>query len=109
MMAVRISAMAVFSDDYFLTNVKTVDDITEERRRVLGSMAGWSRALEAALSVWPCPGLGELGAGAGACAACRQQRAQHRLQLYGQPYNPATLEPCQPDPRQPYEKVTSYF
>ncbi|KAF9412974.1 hypothetical protein HW555_008671 [Spodoptera exigua] len=44
-----------------------------------------------------------VAAGAGSCRACARA-AVARLLLYGQPYNPATLEPVQPDARLAYEK-----
>ncbi|XP_077285720.1 uncharacterized protein LOC143910943 isoform X2 [Arctopsyche grandis] len=93
-------------DEYFLSNVKTVDDITEERRRrIAGTGLMWSRSLEMALNTWPCLNSTELAPSTTSlCSSCRISRATHRLQLYGQPYNPATLEPCQPDPRMAYEK-----
>ncbi|XP_047989248.1 uncharacterized protein LOC125228635 [Leguminivora glycinivorella] len=79
-------------DEYFLSNVKTVDEVTETMRG--------GRALDSALGTWP--GLSVAG-GAGACRACARA-AVARLLLYGQPYNPATLEPVQPDARLAYEK-----
>ncbi|CAH0628799.1 unnamed protein product [Chrysodeixis includens] len=93
-------------DEYFLSNVKTVDEVTETMRaRVSGgggaaAGAGGARALDAAVATWP--GL-SVAAGAGACRACARP-AVARLLLYGQPYNPATLEPVQPDARLAYEK-----
>lgn len=94
------------SDEYFLSNVKTVDEVTETMRaRVSGGGgaggASGARALDAAVGTWP--GL-SVAAGAGACRACARA-AVARLLLYGQPYNPATLEPVQPDARLAYEKV----
>ncbi|KAJ8727055.1 hypothetical protein PYW08_015452 [Mythimna loreyi] len=93
-------------DEYFLSNVKTVDEVTETMRaRVSGTSgaaggAGGARALDAAVGTWP--GL-SVAAGQGTCRACARA-AVARLLLYGQPYNPATLEPVQPDARLAYEK-----
>ncbi|XP_038213776.1 dentin sialophosphoprotein-like isoform X1 [Zerene cesonia] len=95
-------------DEYFLSNVKTVDEVTETMRSRVSSSAGGAggggaagaRALDAAVGTWP--GL-SVAAGAGACRACARP-AVARLLLYGQPYNPATLEPVQPDARLAYEK-----
>ncbi|XP_053599864.1 uncharacterized protein LOC128669225 isoform X2 [Plodia interpunctella] len=88
-------------DEYFLSNVKTVDEVTDRMRsRVSGGGGGGARALDAALGTFP--GL-SVAAGAGACRACARPAAA-RLLLYGQPYNPATLEPVQPDARLAYEK-----
>ncbi|XP_013175092.1 PREDICTED: uncharacterized protein LOC106123379 [Papilio xuthus] len=97
-------------DEYFLSNVKTVDEVTETMRARVSSgasggvggagSAGGGRALDAAAATWP--GL-SVAAGAGACRACARP-AVARLLLYGQPYNPATLEPVQPDARLAYEK-----
>ncbi|XP_026326401.1 uncharacterized protein LOC113235063 isoform X3 [Hyposmocoma kahamanoa] len=91
------------SDEYFLSNVKTVDEVTESMRARVSSGGGagsGARALDAAVGTWP--GL-SVAAGAGACRACARP-AVARLLLYGQPYNPATLEPVQPDARLAYEK-----
>ncbi|XP_045763707.1 mucin-5AC-like isoform X1 [Maniola jurtina] len=91
-------------DEYFLSNVKTVDEVTETMRSRVsagaGGGGGGARALDAAVATWP--GL-SVAAGAGACRACARP-AVARLLLYGQPYNPATLEPVQPDARLAYEK-----
>ncbi|XP_026765179.1 uncharacterized protein LOC113523412 isoform X2 [Galleria mellonella] len=102
-------------DEYFLSNVKTVDEVTERMRGRVSSGAGGTggaagaggagaaagaRALDAAVGTWP--GL-SVAAGAGVCRAC-SRAAVARLLLYGQPYNPATLEPVQPDARLAYEK-----
>lgn len=74
------------------------------RSRVSGVLCagGGGRALDAAVSTWP--GLSVAGAADGSCRACARTSAA-RLLLYGQPYNPATLEPVQPDARLAYEKV----
>ncbi|XP_068628173.1 serine-rich adhesin for platelets-like isoform X1 [Battus philenor] len=105
-------------DEYFLSNVKTVDEVTETMRSRVScgaagaagggstaagggaAAAGGGRALDAAAATWP--GL-SVAAGAGSCRACARP-AIARLLLYGQPYNPATLEPVQPDARLAYEK-----
>ncbi|XP_061705734.1 serine-rich adhesin for platelets-like isoform X1 [Cydia pomonella] len=93
-------------DEYFLSNVKTVDEVTETMRSRVssggggGGSGGGGRALDSAVGTWP--GL-SVAAGAGACRACGRPAAA-RLLLYGQPYNPATLEPVQPDARLAYEK-----
>ncbi|XP_052738213.1 uncharacterized protein LOC112049212 isoform X3 [Bicyclus anynana] len=89
-------------DEYFLSNVKTVDEVTETMRSRVssGGGGGGARALDAALGTWP--GL-SVAAGSGVCRACSRP-AVARLLLYGQPYNPGTLEPVQPDARLAYEK-----
>ncbi|CAB3228466.1 unnamed protein product [Arctia plantaginis] len=92
-------------DEYFLSNVKTVDEVTETMRsRVSGGAggggSGGARTLDAAVGTWP--GL-SVAAGTGVCRACARP-AVARLLLYGQPYNPATLEPVQPEARLAYEK-----
>ncbi|KAI8440329.1 hypothetical protein MSG28_001669 [Choristoneura fumiferana] len=89
-------------DEYFLSNVKTVDEVTETMRARVssGGGGGGARALDSAVATWP--GLSVAG-GAGTCRACSRP-AVARLLLYGQPYNPGTLEPVQPDARLAYEK-----
>lgn len=90
-------------DDYFLSNVKTVDEVTDSMRsRVSGGAGVGARSLDAALGTWP--GLSVTGVAAeAACRACVRPGVA-RVLLYGQPYNPATLEPVQPDARLAYEK-----
>ncbi|XP_037968239.2 uncharacterized protein LOC105391076 isoform X2 [Plutella xylostella] len=93
-------------DEYFLSNVKTVDEVTETMRARVSFAAGGgggsgARSLDAAVATWP--GLSVAGTTDGACRACARP-AVARLLLYGQPYNPGTLEPTQPDARLAYEK-----
>lgn len=96
-------------DDYFLSNVKTVDEVTEERKRRLLSTTKWKQNFVTAISTWPCINLlkdlppseykGKC------CAGCQHTRIYTRILLYGQPYNGTTLEGSPPDPRVPHEKV----
>ncbi|XP_012054111.1 PREDICTED: LOW QUALITY PROTEIN: uncharacterized protein LOC105617149 [Atta cephalotes] len=95
-------------DDYFLSNVKTVDEITEERKRRLLFTTKWKASFVTAISTWPCINVlkdlppseykGKF------CAGCQQAKIYTRVLLYGQPYNGTTLEGSPPDPRIPHEK-----
>ncbi|KAL0102791.1 hypothetical protein PUN28_018229 [Cardiocondyla obscurior] len=95
-------------DDYFLSNVKTVDEITEERKRRLLFTTKWKPSVVTAISTWPCVNVlkdlppseykGKL------CAGCQQTKIYARVLLYGQPYNGTTLEGSSPDLRIPHEK-----
>ncbi|XP_077282742.1 uncharacterized protein LOC143908809 isoform X1 [Temnothorax americanus] len=95
-------------DDYFLSNVKTVDEITEERKRRLLFTTKWKTSVVTAISTWPCVNVlkdllpseykGKF------CAGCQQAKIYARVLLYGQPYNGTTLEGSPPDPRIPHEK-----
>ncbi|KYM91850.1 Glutamine and serine-rich protein 1 [Atta colombica] len=95
-------------DDYFLSNVKTVDEITEERKRRLLFTTKWKASFVTAISTWPCINVlkdlppseykGKF------CAGCQQAKIYTRVLLYGQPYNGITLEGSPPDPRIPHEK-----
>ncbi|VVC91609.1 unnamed protein product [Leptidea sinapis] len=101
---IRRILRSTFKHEYFLSNVKTVDEVTETMRSrvssgVLGN-GGGARSIDAAVGTWP--GL-SVTAGNGTCRACSRP-AVARLLLYGQPYNPGTLEPVQPDARLAYEK-----
>ncbi|GLV35800.1 uncharacterized protein CBL_01048 [Carabus blaptoides fortunei] len=95
-------------DDYFLSNVKTVDDITEERKRKLLSVTRWPDRLQASVSTWPCFNvITELAPGdveGRLCVACQQPNVSLRVIMYGQPYNSTTLEGCPPDPQAMLEK-----
>lgn len=101
-----------YLDDYFLSNVKTVDEVTEERKRRLLSTTKWKPNIVTALSTWPCVNvLKDLPPSENKgkhCAGCQQTRIYARILLYGQPYNGTTLEGSPPDPRVPHEKVRRY-
>ncbi|CAK9819785.1 Glutamine and serine-rich protein 1 [Anthophora plagiata] len=95
-------------DDYFLSNVKTVDEVTEERKQRLLSTTKWRSNVINAISTWPClnvlkdlPSTEYKGK---SCAGCQQFKIHARVLLYGQPYNATTLEGSPPDPRIPQEK-----
>lgn len=100
----------LFLDDYFLSNVKTVDDITENHKRKLLNVARWPDRLQASVSTWPCFNvITELSASdieGKLCAACHQPNVSLRVLMYGQPYNSTTLEGCPPDPQAILEKVS---
>ncbi|XP_017775712.1 PREDICTED: uncharacterized protein LOC108562042 isoform X2 [Nicrophorus vespilloides] len=90
-------------DEYFLSNVKVIDDITINKKNKLIGALRWPSQLQAALSTWPCFNLTKdfltkeiLSQN---CAACKQPTVSIRLLLYGQPYNSTTLEGCAPDPK----------
>lgn len=96
--------------------MKTVDEVTETMRARVSCAAGGgggggaaggggARALDAAVGTWPNLSV---AAGSGPCRACARP-AVARLILFGQPYNPATLEPVQPDVRLAYEKVLFFI
>lgn len=91
-------------DDYFLTNLKTVDEITEDRMQHLLRIAKWPNTLRISVGTWPCfnvidePTDGD-GEGAMPCIACEHSSATARVQMYGQPYDRTTLEGCPPDPK----------
>lgn len=97
------------SDDYFLSNVKTVDDVTEERKRRLLSTTKWKSNVITAISTWPCldvlKDLSPSECKGKSCAGCQQTKIYARVLLYGQPYNGTTLEGSPPDPKISHEKV----
>ncbi|XP_076619480.1 uncharacterized protein LOC143340929 isoform X2 [Colletes latitarsis] len=95
-------------DEYFLSNVKTVDEVTEERKCRLLSTTKWQLNVINAISTWPClnvlkdlPSTEYKGK---SCAGCQQSKIHARVLLYGQPYNATTLEGSPPDPGIPQEK-----
>ncbi|XP_011308805.1 uncharacterized protein [Fopius arisanus] len=95
-------------DDYFLSNVKTVDDMTEERKRLLLSTTKWGETVISAISTWPClnilkdiPSAEYRGK---QCNGCQLSKVFARVLLYGQPYNATTLEGSPPDLKVPQEK-----
>lgn len=106
------SFFSTLSDDYFLSNVKTIDDVTANKRRKLMSLVHWPPSLVTAVSTWPCFNvIGELNVHDAIhrqCAACLQTGVGVRVLLYGQPYNPITLEGCQPTAHVGNEKVSEW-
>lgn len=95
-----------FSDDYFLSNVKIIDDVTEEKKQQLLTIAQWPDAIQAAVGTWPCFNvIPEPDGSDQPCAACGKGNVSTRVQVYGQPYNSTTLEGCPPDPTIAAKKV----
>ncbi|KAF5302320.1 hypothetical protein FQA39_LY10359 [Lamprigera yunnana] len=90
-------------DDYFLTNVKTIDDITESKRQKMTSLTRLPNPVQIAVTTWPCFNvireLTSLDAQLRECAVCFQRGVDVRVLMYGQPYNPTTLEGCPPNPQ----------
>ena len=103
----------MLTDDYFLSNVKTVDDVTEERKRRLLGVAQWKAGLQTSVGTWPCFNvISDLPADEKReklCAACDKSQVSVRVQMYGQPYNSTTLEGCQPDPKVASQKVSEFL
>lgn len=99
-------------DEYFLTNVQTIDDITESKKRKLLELVRWPANLQAAVCIWPCFNvlreISPTDAQSRTCAACGRNNVAVRVIMYGQPYNATTLEGCQPDPNAINEKVKPF-
>lgn len=94
-------------DEYFLTNVKIVDDIVFDRRQRFLHIVKWRTELEASIATWPCYNVMFELVGEESCkncAACDKSGVAARVLLYGQPYNSTTLEGCQADPKLVSEK-----
>ncbi|XP_063909311.1 uncharacterized protein LOC135126961 isoform X2 [Zophobas morio] len=95
-------------DEYFLSNVKMIDDITDSKKKKLLSLLRWPPAVQAAVCTWPCFNVirevNPSDAHAKTCAACGRMEVAVRVLMYGQPYNSTTLEGCQPDPKAMNEK-----
>ncbi|XP_044255617.1 uncharacterized protein LOC123005750 [Tribolium madens] len=95
-------------DEYFLSNVKTIDDITDSKKKKLLSLLRWPPAVQAAVCTWPCFNvIREVNPSdihTKSCAACGRLEVAVRVLMYGQPYNSTTLEGCQPDPKAMNEK-----
>lgn len=97
------------TDVYFLSNVKTVDDLTAARKTRLLRTTNWSQRMVQSMETWPCfsvlTELGLMDRNQILCAGCRQRGVASRMILYGQAYNPSTIEAIQLDHRITYEKV----
>jgi hypothetical protein len=103
----------MLADDYFLSNVKTVDDVTEERKRRLLGVAQWKAGLQTSVGTWAwlnvISDLAAVEKWGKLCAACDKSQVSVRVQMYGQPYNSTTLEFCQPDPKVASQKVSEFL
>ncbi|XP_060530425.1 uncharacterized protein LOC132704443 [Cylas formicarius] len=95
-------------DEYFLTNVQTIDEITDIKKQKLLSLLKWPTSLQMAVCTWPCFNIireiGQVDASTKICAGCAKNSVAVRVLMYGQPYNATTLEGCQPDPNAINEK-----
>ncbi|XP_050303232.1 atrophin-1 isoform X2 [Anthonomus grandis grandis] len=95
-------------DEYFLTNVQTIDEVTESKKQKLLQLVRWPSNLQTAVCTWPCFNvMRDQHAdtqSSRACSACARDNVAARVLMYGQPYNPTTLEGCPPDPNAINEK-----
>lgn len=91
-------------DEYFLSNVRTIDNLTDSKKQLLIQSSKWQNDLIAeSITTWPCynviADLTHLEKLNKYCAGCAKPLVDARLILYGQPYNNTTLEGCTPHPR----------
>lgn len=92
-----------------MSNVQTIDDITDGKKQKLFALFRWPPTVQAAICTWPCYNvIREVSISdtqSKCCAACGKLGVVVRVLMYGQPYNSTTLEGCQPDPNAINEKV----
>lgn len=97
------------ADVYFLSNVKIVDDVSAARRERLLRLTSWPQHMVQSMSTWPCfsvlTELGMMNTNQIFCAGCNQRGIASRMILYGQAYDPSTIQAVQPDNRITYDKV----
>uniref|UniRef100_A0A1B6EGU2 DUF4211 domain-containing protein n=1 Tax=Clastoptera arizonana TaxID=38151 RepID=A0A1B6EGU2_9HEMI len=93
-------------DEYFLINVRTIDELTENHRLRLLNANKWRNInLIKSIDTWPCfnilSDLPESETKNKECAACdlNKDACMKRIIMYGQPYNNTTLEGSSPDPK----------
>ena len=96
--------------DYFLSNVKTVDDVSEERKWRLPGAPQWKAGLQTSVGTWPCFNvISDLPADEKwekLCAARDKSQVYVRAQMYGQSYNSTSFEGCQPNLKGDSQKVS---
>lgn len=101
--------MFLCADEYFLSNVQAVDELTEDRRKRFLKAVSWKDCgVERSVAMWPCYNiLSDLPSSETSnktCAACGGE-VTVRIILYGQPYNSTTLDGTSPDPKVANQKV----
>ncbi|XP_031620597.1 putative GPI-anchored protein pfl2 isoform X2 [Contarinia nasturtii] len=84
-------------DEYFISNVKTIDDLTTQRKlRLRNTMTAWPTRMLHLIETWPCSNIIDCDVtnnGQIICVACNKRNITSKIILYGQPYNPIHLNP----------------
>ncbi|KAL7732992.1 hypothetical protein ACLKA6_002799 [Drosophila palustris] len=95
-------------DDYFLGSVRVVDNIMDNCKRKLLAITPWTRSIISSIETWPkCHVFSEWvqnNLTQKNCAGCHQPGIAVRFLLFGEPYNPNTMQTITPDARIIYEK-----
>lgn len=96
----------IFSDDYFLSKVKLIDEYTESRKNCILVSTNWTKVLTFSLCTWPLlETIVNVHVNQINCMVCNQSEVRNQIKLSGRPYNPMTLQEVTPDERIPYIKV----
>ncbi|XP_055857096.1 uncharacterized protein LOC129919977 isoform X2 [Episyrphus balteatus] len=95
-------------DEYFLSSVRTIDEIMENCKRKLLSITPWTRSVIVSIETWPqCHVFTEWGqnnVNQKNCGGCHQPGISVRFLLFGHPYNTNTMQTVPVDMRVAYEK-----
>lgn len=93
--------------------MKTIDDLTAARKSKLLSVTTWTNRMVYSIETWPCYNiindLGMANLSQINCTGCNIRGIVARVILYGQPYNPNTVEVVQPDHRIPFDKANNIY
>lgn len=99
-----------FSDDYFLSKVKLIDEYTESRKNCILVSTNWTKVLTFSLCTWPLlETIVNVHVNQLNCMVCNQSEVRNQIKLSGRPYNPMTLQEVTPDERIPYIKVKVFL
>ncbi|XP_054710025.1 uncharacterized protein LOC129219756 [Uloborus diversus] len=78
------------NDEYFLSNIKEIESVSEEKKKTLVKDF-WEETLQKCADTYPCVNILDSLSEDETCEVCKKEGASKLLQFYGQPYDWTTL------------------